>query len=141
MVTSLLKMKWLSLYLVLLAACQSPTNVLDLLDGLRGATQFTPPAHYRELWNGLERCSGLHANFDAVRWYRTPELVVRGQRDAGVYFAGPNIIVLPERILNPSFVGNGHDLIIEHEEMHALLRGVDGHPPKYFNGVCGWLVP
>ena len=132
----------LSFLFVLLAACRSPTDVFNLSDAFRyGATQFAPPAHYRELWDSLEGCSGLRANFDAVRWYRTPELVVHGQRDAGVYFAGPNIIVLPERILNPSFVGNGHDLIIEHEEMHALLRGVDGHPPKYFNGVCGWLVP
>lgn len=93
--------------------------------------RFDPPAAYRQWFIELEACSQLSRDFDAIRWYGEPEVIVDGVQRAG-FWRSPNIIVIrsDRMFLKPT---------VQHEEMHYLLQART-HPLKYFNGVCGNLM-
>lgn len=114
----------LLLSLVALSACRDVTGPTG--------TPFTPPPIYRVWWAELEACSGLTGDFDGVRFYVVSSLTQNGVAAAGGYSKRNNAIVLVEKYLNRTET-------VQHEMMHALLRGIPGHPPQYFNGACGIL--
>lgn len=123
-------MKKLLLVLALLA-CSHPLDNLAIIEQ-EGAVQFSPYPLYLDRWKHLEACSGLHADYYAVTWYRSPYISVRDTTYQGAYLGKYNAIVIAEpQLLNIK--------VIDHEEMHALLWPVGGHPAAYFNGNCGDL--
>jgi hypothetical protein len=99
------------LAIILLMACTSPVEPKDAL------------TWYRE----LEECSGLHGDFYAINWIVTDDI------PTGYYgwWNPPHTIRL-----RPS--ADEHKT--KHEMMHDLL-GRGDHPPRYFDGVCGDLLP
>lgn len=120
------------LLLLALIACVHPTG--DFAEVIQeGATRFQPPESYRMEWHSMEMCSGLRGNFDLVAWYHTQHIMVRDSTFEGGYFAKHHAIVIPDYQIN-------NKIVIDHEEMHALLRGGADHPAQYFNGSCGNLM-
>lgn len=91
-----------------------------------------PPAWYATDWARLEACSGLKGDFNSVAWYVSPQIAVRDSTYRGAYLPKNHAIILLDNAVNIA-------RIVDHEEMHALLRG-GGHPLQYFNGVCGDLM-
>lgn len=119
------------LALLLLMACH-PLSTLDVLRK-EGATPLQPPAWYEADWHRLEACSGLKGDFAAVSWYQSPQIAVADSSYRGGYLPKNHAIVILDNALN-------NHTVVNHEEMHALLRGGMDHPIKYFNGSCGDLL-
>jgi hypothetical protein len=121
------RMRRLLVYVVLLAAC---TDVVAPASLPEDAEPYENPA-FAQMWSEVEQCSGLRGDFSAVQFYVVPhfsskEGVVKGQ------WYRPHRIVLAATWKN-------HEPTIKHEMMHDLLQD-SGHPPHYFNGVCGNLL-
>jgi hypothetical protein len=108
---------------------------IDVTGLPHGAQRFRPPAQFRAWWKLTELCSGLHGDFDTVRWYVLPNSDVfslEGQTVNGAWYGDGNRIVVGD-----SEGGDGS--LIRHEMLHALLRS-GAHPRSQFLANCGDIV-
>ena len=118
-----------------LAACgsASPTAPAALDD----AVPFTPPAWYASAYASMQRCSGLPGDFATVRWYH-----VAGSRvpapGSGGYAAAVSYPSLHAIVIADFYTAD--TIVVEHEVMHELAD-VTSHPPLWFDGRCGDLMP
>ena len=117
-------------------SCASPAAPIAPA-ALADATPLAPPAWYASAYAGMERCSGLTGDFARIRWYHVPGSLVSAP-DAGGYAAAvtyPSLhtIVIADFYANDTFV-------VRHEVMHDLAD-VTSHPPEWFDGRCGDLMP
>lgn len=111
-------MKYLAL-LTLASSCAFAPN---------DATPLDPPAHYRELWNAAQSCTGRSGKWSELRFYivpgdrfNTPDGDAAGRTERhNIYLAEVN--------------GWRNDRVVKHEMIHAL--GVDGHPTHPFVNPC-----
>lgn len=105
-----------------------------------GSRAFDPPPVYRTLWQEVEDCSGLHGDFDRVRWFVFPQSFFwcGDETCAGVWHV-PHDIYLSEVAQSDS---GGHYFTVRHEMLHDLLAGGADHPPVF--STCGlsrrWTV-
>lgn len=83
-------------------------------------------------WQKMEACSGLRGDFADLHVFTTSSIVADGVDKDGLWIAGLNWIILVDRV-------RAREKTIDHEMIHALLRGGSDHPAHYFNGVCGDL--
>ena len=85
----------------------------------------------------MERCSGLTGDFARIRWYHVSGSRVRapeaGGYAAAVTYPSLHTIVIADFYANDTFV-------VRHEVMHDLAD-VTSHPPEWFDGRCGDLMP
>ena len=117
-------------------SCASPAAPIAPA-ALADATPLAPPAWYASAYADIERCSGLTGDFARIRWYHVPGSLVSAP-DAGGYAAAvtyPSLhtIVIADFYANDTFV-------VRHEVMHDLAD-VTSHPPEWFDGRCGDLMP
>jgi len=117
-------------------SCASPAAPIAPA-ALADATPLAPPAWYASAYASMERCSGLTGDFARIRWYHVPGSLVSAP-DAGGYAAAvtyPSLhtIVIADFYANDTFV-------VRHEVMHDLAN-VTSHPPEWFDGRCGDLMP
>lgn len=125
-------MKWVLAFLLL--GCQPVVAPNDPVDGMmaigRGfgdttyvvfVTQYTAPDKYREWFAETERCSGLKADFDKLRWYVTPG-PWKGPLGVtyGLYHEGKILVNQPQLM---------DSLLIDHEMLHFLLSENGWQPP------------
>jgi hypothetical protein len=96
------------------------------------AVPFDPPPRYADLWREVEECSGIRGHFGRIRWWRVPGATGfwrDGQRVGGLWFRDHSIVI--------GELAGYH--VVRHEMLHDLLsRG--GHPPYYFEHLCGALL-
>lgn len=117
-------------------ACDAPAAPLTP-EALADASPLDPPSWYAGAYAGIEACSGLHGDFARIRWYHVHGSRVRAP-DAGGYAAavtypGLHTIVIADFYANDT-------IVIRHEVMHDLAN-VTSHPPEWFDGRCGNLMP
>ncbi|HZI29997.1 MAG TPA: hypothetical protein VFD64_17630 [Gemmatimonadaceae bacterium] len=93
---------------------------------------MTPPPEFRVWWEVLESCSGRREPFDAVKWFQTGELAIRGEAALGAWFSTGNRIAL---LGEDTFFGP----LVRHEMLHAIIQNGD-HPSEYFESRCGDVV-
>lgn len=122
----------LALTTVLVACSAAPTA--ETLPA--GAVPFSPPPWYARVYARLERCSGLSGDYHRVQWFRISGSEVPADAD-GRYAA----VTYPveHRIVIADFYA-ADTIVVEHEAMHDLSR-TTGHPPQWFAGKCGDLMP
>lgn len=109
--------------------------LLLLLVGCRGitgpvaaASEFIPPAYYRDWFVKTESCAGLTGRFHRIKFhvvandtfYFNDHLAVAGWEGNDIYIS--------ERYL-------AHEMVVRHEMLHFLLQR-DGHPKVYFEDLC-----
>lgn len=81
-----------------------------------GLIRFTPPDHYREIWDSAEACTGAHGNFNHVVWYVLPGNSFPAPTGTAIgYWQRPNRIYLAHDWL-------GTDWVIKHEMIHDLIH-------------------
>lgn len=102
------------------------------------------PALYAQYWAQIEQCSGKSRDMAGITFYRvgpsdqTSFISPRTGREVeGLYQEaygshGERILIAGAFLATPD--------IIRHEMLHAVLTGIDGHPPEYFTEKCGSLV-
>lgn len=79
---------------------------------------FTPPPGYAELWQEVQRCSGLAADAARLRWYRVPSFPDRPLRLAQ-WEPGHTITLRDDIVIALP--------IVAHEMLHDLLGGDRQH--------------
>lgn len=129
-------MRWMGLVVAfaMTAGCRDIIRSDEPLE-LPDAIGYFDDKLFPAIWNELRSCSGLKGNLDGIGFYYVPRRTL-GQdpiiRTLALYYPRTHRIFVVES------EKSSRD-IIRHEMMHALLRDVEGHPPKYFgdNGVCG----
>lgn len=101
-----------------------------------GAVLFQPPAHYLDLWQQVESCSGLRGNFGRIAWFTVeggafpdPET---GRPVLG-HWAPKHIISLAGTVTGGVYADA--DFIVKHEMLHDLI-GHAGHPAVPFASPC-----
>jgi hypothetical protein len=98
--------------------------------------QFAPPAWYRTLYVQAEQCSGLHRNYETLRFF------YHVQRDSTDYILdsdGKHVLAMEDSWSRRIWIGSeslADPMVVEHEMMHYLLDGVNGHPVEYFEQSC-----
>jgi hypothetical protein len=100
-----------------------------------GARQFTAPEQYRAWWALTEACSGLHGDFNSIKWYAVPNadsFPLEGGTVNGAWYGDPNRIVLGDSVM---FDGS----LVRHEMLHSLLQS-GGHPRQQFLANCADIV-
>jgi hypothetical protein len=117
-------------------ACDSPAAPLTP-PALADATPLDPPAWYATAYAGMVACSGLPGDFARIHWYLVHGSRVRAP-DAGGYAAAVTYPAL-HTIIIADFYAND-TIVIRHEVMHDLAD-VTSHPPEWFDGRCGNLMP
>jgi hypothetical protein len=110
--------------MMLLSACSPLTAPLSVT---RDARHFPPPSSYAAMWDSLKACSGLRGDLGRVSFYVVDSLPDRAVGRT----VGHSVYLVDIMVDNP--------LVVRHEMMHALLQR-NGHPLKYFHGVCGDLL-
>lgn len=114
-------------------SCGAPTAPRALADAVR----FAPPAWYAAMYTRLEVCSGLQGDYARVRWMHAPGSRVP-QSDAGGWAAAMTFPDTHTIVIADFYLGD--TVVVEHEAMHDLSRSVT-HPPRFFDGSCGDLMP
>jgi len=110
-------------------ACTDATAPIDIV----GLTPYDAPM-LAWRWTEVEKCSGLTGDFSKVTFYTATSISYKGEPYRAIWRKADNAII---------FAGGTQfaPVIIDHEEMHALLRGGDDHPAHYFvDGPCGNLM-
>lgn len=116
--------------LALLAACEPLGPAAPLPDR---AVALTAPPEYRAWWAQTEACSESQGRLERIQWFVVPGvsgfMTAAGERvgswswDGGV----TRIVIAGDYV--------GHELVVRHEMLHALLYRGD-HPPQYFSERC-----
>jgi hypothetical protein len=120
-----------------MTGCGYLDNLLDpARPETKGWTQFEAPDWYRTLYMQVESCSGVHRNYETLRFY------YHVQRDSTDYLLdsdGNKVLAMTDPWSRRIWIGSqslADPMVVEHEMMHYILNGVDGHPPKYFEDKC-----
>lgn len=122
--------------IALVCLASSVCACIDAVGPPPGSVPFDPPARYRGWWALTEACSGLAADYRALRWYVVPHrnsFQSEGETLSGVYFSYGNQIVLADSV---KYIGS----VVRHEMLHALMPNVGGHPRHQFLDRCGDIV-
>lgn len=107
--------------LVGIAACQPMAAPPE-------AEQFVPPTEWRVLWEKMESCSGVKADFNQVKWYRAIDPMAEEGRS---YYWLHQIYLGPKVVDSNSPATQWYkDLVIQHEMVHELEQ-TDQHPPVF----------
>lgn len=94
-----------------------------------GDVPMDAPAIYQEWWAKTEACSGIHGNFDRLRWS-----VIDGNsfpcssgQCAGHWNSDHHIFLASDWVMN--------EMVVRHEMLHDLI-GQPGHPAPPFGEGC-----
>jgi hypothetical protein len=101
-----------------------------------GWVKFTAPGWYRTLYVQAEACSGLSRNYESLQFYYH---VQKDTADHVLDSEGRPVYAMSDAWARKIWIGSESledPIVIEHEMMHYLLDGVNGHPPKYFEQEC-----
>lgn len=81
------------------------------------AQPWTPPEHYREIWDSAQACTGKHGDYDRITWLRFEgrafECRKKGGPTAIGCWAGPHTIIIASDWANI-------DWVPKHEMIHDL---------------------
>ena len=94
-----------------------------------GARPIEPPLAFHQWWLETQACSAIRGRFEELRFYVVPgeSFACPSGRCVGRWEPG-NQIYLADRWI-------GHELVVRHEMLHALL-GKAGHPDPPFGQGC-----
>jgi hypothetical protein len=98
--------------------------------------KFNPPGWYRTLFIQAEQCSGKHRDYSALRFYYH---VMKTPTDYVLDSNGQPVLAMTNEWTRQIWVGSyslEDPMVVEHEMMHYLLDGENGHPPEYFEQKC-----
>jgi hypothetical protein len=98
--------------------------------------KFAPPEWYRTLYIQAEECSGLHRDYSALRFYYHQQ---KSPTDYVLDSDGKPVLAMTNEWTRQIWIGSeslADPMVVEHEMMHYLLNGVNGHPAKYFEDKC-----
>lgn len=97
-----------------------------------GAVPLTPPPEYRAIWDSAQACTGLHGDFDRLRFFTVEGEVFKGADGPATGTTVGRTIYLASHYADPS--DSAGAMVIKHEMIHAL--GVHGHPDHPFVSPC-----
>lgn len=106
-----------------------------------GIERFTPPLHYRQIWEDAEKCSGKTGDFNKVHWYVVPGRSFRADGvDAIGHWHTPHDIAIASEWLTT-------DWVVRHEMVHELTRLPHDNGPRDIqiwgrqcHAMWGWLA-
>lgn len=115
-----------------LLGCADLTGPHGQLDGIK---PYDNQPFFAQHWARLESCSGLKGDLSRVHFYTVTKITVDGDDNyRGYWRRSDNSIFILDEIV-------GNTIVLEHEEMHALMQGGADHPHWYFrDGPCGDLM-
>jgi len=77
--------------------------------------RFTPPAHYREIWDSAEACTGKTADYNKVIWFEVPGNSFSTPDGTAIgYWDGHTITIAHDWLTT--------DWVIKHEMIHEITR-------------------
>lgn len=105
-----------------------------------GTEEFAPPAHYREIWQDAEKCTGKSGDFNRVHWYVVPGHDFKADGIVAIgHWSTPHDILIAQDWLTT-------DWVIRHEMIHDLTRLAHDHGPRDIqiwgvqcHAMWGWL--
>ena len=89
---------------------------------------ITPHPDFRIWWAEMEECTGVHGDFDVIKWYQASQVInpLEGMAYWGVYFKDP-----PEIVLLRGMALERFENTVKHEMLHHLMFG--NHNENLFN--------
>ena len=77
---------------------------------------WTPPAHYRAIWDSAQACTGKRGNFDRIVWYRMPGNNFPYKDGSAIAsWTRPHAITI-------AVEWQTTDWVVKHEMIHDLLQ-------------------
>lgn len=114
--------------ILVFGACSEATGPII---GIEGERPYTNPSLVLT-WAILEQCSGIDGDFSKVQFFTATSITYGDGYARGLWEPkGNRIYILATETANVP--------LVKHEMMHALLQA-NGHPARFFNGVCGDLI-